>query len=410
MAKTDPDHPHGGTALDTGVPSKASIDLSILRAIVDALPVLINAKDSDSRYLFMNAFQAHLYGVEPSKAVGRSAEELLGVGYGAYTRRLDRQVIDTGRPTDFYEESYADARGGVHDWLTRKVPLADADGSIFGVATIAMEMTERKGLERELLQARERAEAGSRAKSAFLAQMSHELRTPLNALIGFTELIAGQAMGPLGHPRYVEYAGNVLESATILLSLVNDLLDIAAIESGPLSMVEDWVNVEDLVHSVVTMQKGLADAAGVSVESAVGASIPHLRADARRLKQALINVLSNAIKYTPHGGQVNVRVDRNLFDDLVILVIDNGLGMSTDDCNRAMQPFVRLASAVRSSQAGTGLGLPIAKAITEAHGGRLEIQSSLDRGTQVALHLPANRLGQPDARGRKAQALKAGPL
>lgn len=382
---------------DTGAASEGSdvsdtIHPDILRAILDALPVLINAKDTDSRYLFMNRFQARLYGVPHDRARGRTAEDLLGVGYGAFTRRMDRQVVETGRPTDFYEESYADAHGVVHDWMTQKVPLTAPDGKVVGVATIGMDISERKALERELVEARSRAEAGNRAKSAFLAQMSHELRTPMNSLIGFAELIAREVHGPIGQSRYAEYAHDILDSAGILLALINDLLDTAAIEAGQFPMSEDWVDVDSVVRRVTKAQRLAAERAGVEVTTRVPGDLPYIRADERRLCQALANLLSNALKYTPVGGSVVIDAERDPSGDLILVVTDNGPGMTSADAIRALQPFVRLEATAGSGQPGAGLGLPIAKAIVEAHGGSLRIDAGPGGGTRVWLRLPQIRL------------------
>lgn len=389
----------------TGAPDAAPVaepvDAGILQGLLNALPVLINAKDVQSRYIFMNRFQARLYGVTPDEARGRTAEEMLGVGYGAYTRRLDRQVVETGRPTDFYEETYADAHGVVHDWMTQKVPLAGPDGRFLGVATIGMDITERKALERELVEARARAEAGNRAKSAFLAQMSHELRTPMNSLIGFAEIIAREQLGPVGDPRYAEYAHDVLHSAGILLDLINDLLDTAAIEAGRFALFEDWVSLEDLVRKVVNAQRLTAEKAGLEVGTMVAPNLPFVRADERRLAQALANLLSNSLKYTPAGGRVTIEAERDRHGDLALIVADTGHGMSEDDARRVFEPFVRLERAATSGLPGAGLGLPIAKAIVDAHGGTIRLVTGPGIGTRAVIRLPGFRFADgPDDAGR----------
>ena len=236
---TMPDRPAARPAVD------------FIDTVANALPVIFNAKDTQSRYLFMNRYQAALYGVVPAEAVGKTAADLLGETYGNYTRGIDAEVIRTGQATPFFEERFAGVDGVQRNWLTGKVPLAGTSGEVWGVATVAIDITERMQLEEKLREAKEQAEVGSRAKSRFLATMSHELRTPLNAVIGFAELMHEEAMGPLGSPEYKEFAGLILRSGMNLLDMISNLLDFARAEAGSLELSIVDVELGRLLRSLI---------------------------------------------------------------------------------------------------------------------------------------------------------------
>ncbi|MBL8701364.1 MAG: PAS domain S-box protein, partial [Alphaproteobacteria bacterium] len=203
-----------------------------LRAVIEAIPAMINAKDTQSRYVLMNSYQARLYGTTPEAAVGRTAGDLLGAAHGEHTRRVEQEVIESGASSGLYEATFAAADGVERNWLTAKLPLKDARGTVTMVITVAMDITAQKATERRLRASQQalseaivHAEKASQAKSDFLTNMSHELRTPLNAIIGFAEVMSGELLGPLGTPRYREYAADIVRSGRFLHDLISDVLD-----------------------------------------------------------------------------------------------------------------------------------------------------------------------------------------
>jgi PAS domain S-box-containing protein len=239
--------------------------------------------------------------------------------------------------------------------------------------------------------ARESAAAANAAKSRFLANMSHELRTPLNAILGFSEIMSKRLLGPL-HGPYQAYAQDIHVSGQYLLRLISDLLDLSKIEVGQMDLREEMVDIPDLTSECTRLLLDKAQAGGVTVETALPENFPLVFADRLRLKQALLNLLSNAVKFTPSGGRIDV-TSRLLPDGgAVITVADTGIGMKAADIALALEPFRQIDNALTRRTEGTGLGLPLAKALIEMHGGSLQIHSEPGRGTQVDLKLPEDRL------------------
>jgi len=243
----------------------------------------------------------------------------------------------------------------------------------------------------DLHRAFEAAAAGSQAKSQFLATMSHELRTPLNAIIGFSEIMALEALGPVGHPRYKEYAELVHASGGHLLALINDILDFSKIDAGRLELNEETLDIDEIVRDSLKMTRGQADAAGVRIAEPSCADIPLLRADRRRLRQVLLNLLSNSIKFTPSGGEIHVSAVETA-QGIAITVADSGIGIAAEDIPKALERFGQIDSSLSRKYEGTGLGLPLSKRLVELHGGTLVIESTVGIGTRVTINLPADRV------------------
>ena len=237
-----------------------------------------------------------------------------------------------------------------------------------------------------------KAESASRAKSRFLANMSHELRTPLNAIVGFAEMIDRQFHGPVGNPQYLEFARAIRDGGAHLGAVIDDILDLSKIEAGAVDLAEDSVDMIALVDEALLLVRPAIAKTGVKVTT-LHEPIPiSLIADARRLRQCLVNVLSNAIKFTPNGGAIRVETRRATGGGVLILIGDTGIGIDQADLSEIVKPFVQGRNAERQRHRGAGLGLSIAEQLLQLHGGRLAISSTPGEGTVVALWLPQNRI------------------
>lgn len=240
-------------------------------------------------------------------------------------------------------------------------------------------------------EAKEDANAANRAKSDFLANMSHELRTPLNAIIGFAEVIEGQLLGPLGVGRYREYAKDILESGRHLLDVINDVLDLAKVEAGTLELHEGLVDIADviMVCERTVRQKAMDGKLRLSAE--IDPAISGMVADELKLRQIIINLMSNAVKFTPPGGSVTVSATLLADGEIGLAVADTGVGIAPADIPTALEPFRQIDNSMARSHQGTGLGLPLTRKLVELHGGRLTIESALGVGTTVTAVFPRER-------------------
>ena len=236
----------------------------------------------------------------------------------------------------------------------------------------------------------------------FLAKVSHEVRTPLNSILGFTELMLQEQLGPIGNARYKGYMEDIHQSGLYALSLLNDLLDISKIEAGKFELDFTAVELPELVEDCVNSLQPLAKRERILLRTSFAANLPHVIADPRRLKQILLNLLSNAIKFTPMGGQVIVSGTMIEGGELRLRVRDSGVGMTKDEVALAMQPFHQLDTAPRN-QTGTGLGLPLTKAMVDANRARLELASARGVGTSADVVFPPDQLVAPTASGGESQ-------
>ncbi|MBV9331450.1 MAG: PAS domain S-box protein, partial [Alphaproteobacteria bacterium] len=277
-------------------------------------------------------------------------------------------------------------------------PIKDDEGRIVGASKIARDITEQKRAQEELSIAKESAEAANRAKSQFLANMSHELRTPLNAILGFAEVIKKEIFGPCGQERYVDYANDIHRSGEHLLALINDVLDLSKLEAGKLELRETEFALSDIVSECRNLLGSRAAKGGVKVVSDVSSGLPLLRADERAVKQIVLNFLSNAVKFTPEGGEVGIRAEILEGGALRLAVRDTGIGMRAEDIRIALSPFGQIDSKLARQDKGTGLGLPICQSLVVLHGGKLEIASAPGCGTTIAAIFPAQRLVQAESK------------
>jgi signal transduction histidine kinase len=239
----------------------------------------------------------------------------------------------------------------------------------------------------------QQAEAANRAKSAFLANMSHELRTPLNAIMGFSEVMKDQHLGPMDNDRYLGYAGDIHSSGRYLLGIINDILDLSKIEAGKMTVENaEEFPLRQALEGSLAICVPLAEKFGVRIESRLPPDTVRLTAVERMIRQIMINLMGNAIKFTPAGGVVQISGAAGACGGYAVTVQDSGIGMSEQEIVQALTPFGQIENKLTATHNGTGLGLPLAKAMLELHDGRLEISSLPGSGTRIVLHFPASRI------------------
>lgn len=242
--------------------------------------------------------------------------------------------------------------------------------------------------------ARHQAEGANVAKSRFLATMSHELRTPLNAILGFSEVMKTELMGPMQNANYKEYATNIHDSGKHLLNLINEILDLSRIEAGRYELHETALRVTDVVEECHRLLKLRGEGKGLTLSLQFEGDLPHLWADERAVRQICLNLMSNAIKFTPRGGRVTVAVSVTGDMEQVLSVRDNGPGIPKEEIPKVLQAFGQGSLAHQTAEGGTGLGLPIVQSLIELHGGRFELHSELRKGTEAIVYFPKSRVMQ----------------
>ncbi len=312
---------------------------------------------------------------------------------------IARQLADdlkNHRPFRDIRYSCNDGDGPAKWWAVSGKPTFDSDGNFCGYRGTGRDVTKETEARHALIESKEEAEIANRSKSEFIANMSHELRTPLNAIIGFSEVLQSERLGALGSERYRSYAFDIHNSGNHLLSLINDILDLSKVESGFDDLNEEKINVAEVVRALIVLIKPHAVKGDVTLELDFGDDLPPLYADERKIKQILVNILSNAIKFTRPGGVVTLRIHCLPSGEYEFQVHDNGIGMTPEDVEKALLKFGQIDSELNRKYDGTGLGLPLSKSLTELHGGVLEIDSLKNRGTTVTIRLPAFRTMLPD--------------
>ena len=394
----------------------------LLQALMDNVPDAIFFKDETLRFTRVNPAQAALLGLaSPAGAVGHMLGDLVPPAEAGPIEAGERELLEHGLPSVDKVETVVGADGAA-SWLSiTKVPLR-IGGQRIGLAGIARDITRRKQAEDVLRRshddlqravdertlwlrqeisrraqaeeqaraARDVAEASSRAKSTFLANMSHELRTPLNAIIGFSELADSQML-PEERRRLGDFIADISESAHHLLHVITDILDMARIEAGKVVLDEAPVDMGPLIQSALRLTMPSIAAKQQTVTSSCPDDLPRLRGDERLLKQALLNLVANASKFTPARGHVAVQAGL-AGGCLRITIADTGCGIAAADIPKVLQPFGQVQNVLAPKQEGTGLGLPLARQFVELHEGSMDLQSESGRGTVVTLTFPAHRL------------------
>lgn len=288
---------------------------------------------------------------------------------------------------DGQEDAPADSEFKVADrWIaSRQRPTAEG-----GTIIVLTDITAEKQAENLLVDARDNALLADRAKSEFLANMTHELRTPLNAVIGFAEVLRDELYGPLGSPQYKDFVADIYDSGRHLLAVIDDILDLSKIEVGRRELRPHPMDVTRTIDSAIRMLVHRAESGGVTVSGSYDDDLPFLNGEERGVKQVLLNLLTNAVKFTPRGGHVSVHATAR--EGLDIIVADNGVGIAPEDQQRIFTPFVQLDAGGLQRYEGAGLGLALVKSLAEMHDARVDLESAEGEGTTVTVRFPPDAL------------------
>jgi cell cycle sensor histidine kinase DivJ len=369
------------------------------RLLAENATDLITRHDEKGRVVFASLAAQQLLGEPAPKIIGEGLFERVHVAdRPAYLTALSRAVVGNEQiAVEFRIRRAGPAEAARYVWVEMRCrPVRAPEEGLperSGIVAVTRDISDRKVQEAELLRARDEAESASRAKTQFLANMSHELRTPLNAVIGFSEILNRELFGSLGEARYRDYARLIHESGEHLLNVVNDILDMSKIEAGKFKIVKEPFEVAPLVKSCCDIMRHTAEQRSLSLIMDVAPGIPELPADKRACKQMLLNLISNAIKFTDPRGWVRVSA-RLVGENVELVVADNGIGIAEQDLARLGKPFVQANNSYDRSYDGAGLGLSVVKGLARLHGGRLELTSLLGEGTTATIVLPLEGAGE----------------
>lgn len=365
--------------------------LLLLTSIFDVSEVGILVTDHNRRIVKVNDSFVRIYGWNRNDLIGLDFINIIAEDERDMARQNHEDFIRGGIRSSG-EMKLIRKNTSAANVLFTTATLELSQKRRFQVTTI-MDITLRKQMEFSLRIAKEQADAANHAKSAFLANMSHELRTPLNAIIGFSEMIIKETFGALGHAKYKEYQSDIHMSAKHLLEIINEVLDMSKIEAGKVELDEQEIDMNRLIESVTRIMANKAFSSGLDIIEKVDAGLPYLYADPRLIRQILINLLTNAIKYSNHKGTIEVMTTLDAEGNMVLVVEDHGVGIPKNRIREAMEPFGQIHEPTRSNvQQGTGLGLPLTKAMAELHGGIFDIESDTGQGTKVTITFPKARI------------------
>jgi len=360
-----------------------SKERQVLRALIDNVPDLMFVKDTESRFLVANAKMAHSIGVNsPEELLGKSAFDFFPPDLANAFRKDDQQVIGTKEPLFDREDERVDAYGNRIWLLTTKVPLFDNNGEVTGLAGVSRDITARKKAELEWQRAKEAAEAASRAKSEFLANMSHEIRTPLNGIIGMTDL----ALDTEITSEQREYLETVKLSADSLLGVINDILDFSKVEAGKVELELSDFNLRECLETTLKTLSVGADRKGLELLCEIAPDVPDIvSGDPNRLRQIIINLVGNSLKFTPQG-EVQLKVEAQPGESekqcLHFTVSDTGIGIPLDKQKSIFEPFSQADSSTTRKYGGTGLGLTISARLIGLMGGHIWVESEPNKGSR----------------------------
>ncbi len=347
----------------------------------------------EGRFIDANPAMAQILGYESVDELLSRVKDINQQFYcDSHSREKILAAIKDDGLTDVEARVYR--KDGSVIWVSesfRPVYDEETDELLYYEGTI-VDITRRKVIEAALLKAKTHSDMASRAKSEFLANMSHELRTPLNAIIGFSEILKNELFGPLGKEEYKEYSQDIYNSGTHLLQIINDILDMSKIEAGKRDLKEEAMLVQDVARVAFKMVKPKADSRSIDLEDNVPEDLPILYAEQLAVKQILINLLNNAVKFTQEGGRVELSTSFSDKGEMILTVSDTGIGMRAEDIEKALSAFGQIDGELSKKESGTGLGLTLVKQLTELHGGYIKVESEVNQGTKIHVVFPENRV------------------
>ncbi|WP_419901425.1 PAS domain-containing sensor histidine kinase [Kiloniella sp.] len=370
----------------------------LMSRIVEGVGDAIVATDKEGQLTLFNKGAETIFGYSADEAIGKNLSILIPDDLN----HTHQEHLLNFQGTEFPTRNMG-MRGSISG-LRKNGTAFPAEATIMRInddedlifAAVVRDVSESILVQNELEEAKEMAEIANQMKSSFLANMSHELRTPLNAIIGFSEFITEEHLGRLEHVKYREYIGDILNSGRHLLTIVNDILDLSRVEAGEIRLNETVVCIRQSIVSAYRFVTRQAKAKNISLNVDIDENLPYLFADERILKQVVINLATNAVKFTPEGGSIKASV-KYLGDNgrIAIVISDTGIGIAPEDLDRVIKPFEQSESSYTKTIEGTGLGLSLAQSLMELHGGELSIESELGTGTSVHLTFPAERVLSP---------------
>lgn len=369
------------------------------RAIVENSASGIYQVTPEGHYLSVNPAFARILGYNlPEDLLREVRNANTDVYYNG--RERERNLRDAGRSgIGANYECQVRRKDGAIIWVQENLrAVRDENDQIIFFEGSMDDISQRKGTEVALREAKIASDLANRAKSEFLTNMSHELRTPLNAIIGFSDIIRNQAFGEVGRPEYLEYARDINDSGKRLLQVINDILDVSRIEAGERQLNEGVVDLNKVVSSTLEMLAPKIEASRMIISNHVSEETPKLIGENHAIKQILMNLLSNAVKFTPDGGRVSIHAEVDDAGQMHVAVTDTGIGLTDEEIEKALSPFGQINTALNKNESGTGLGLTLVQSLMALHGGAFELFSQKGVGTTATLIFPAKRVSSQGVR------------
>jgi len=344
----------------------------------------------DLRFTYISDRHEELSGIPASRYLGKTRYESSFEVGGTAKWQQHQDDLDNHRSFHDFQFSRYGEDGQIQHISTSGKPVFDENDVFLGYRGSAVDITAEKNIRRSLQEAKELAEFANRSKTAFLANVSHELRTPLNAIIGFSEIMTTEALGKVENPVHLSYVTDINQAGTHLLEVINDILDVARIESGELEIHDEIIDLELIAETCINMVWARAQKADIKIILDIPKDFPQMQADRTRVRQTLLNLVINAVKFSDKGATISIRAHLN-GDAIDIIVSDSGIGIANEHLENIFEPFTQVQDILTRPHEGSGLGLALVKSMMEMHGGTVSIDSTLGEGTTVTLSFPPER-------------------